>query len=87
MSISLKIFSPDQMPFDATAARVVLPIEKGMLTIIERRAPRSEMLSEGEILLLDEQNKIFQKIKISGGLAEIAKDVCKVATEAFEVLA
>ncbi len=87
MSISLKIFSPDQAPFDTTAARVVLPILKGTLTILERRAPRSEMLTAGEILLLDEQNKTFQKIKISGGLAEISEDICRVATETFEILA
>lgn len=84
MSISLKILSPNQPLFTATAQRIVLPVKEGMLTIIERRAPRSEMLTDGYIILLDDQNTPVQKIKISGGIAEIAEDICQIATESFE---
>lgn len=83
MSIALKIFAPDEQSFTATAERVVLPIQNGTLTIIERRAPRSEILVQGDVILLDKDNHPCQKIQINGGMAEIAQDICLIATEHF----
>jgi len=84
MTILLEISLPDSVYATANADKVVLPIKEGNLTIISGRAPRSQLLTEGVIVLLDAQNKPFQSWRIGGGIAEIANDVCKVAVEQIE---
>jgi len=84
MAIDLKIYQPDKVYIETQADKVVLPVSEGNLTVIHKRAPRIQLLTEGEISLLDTQNQTFKKWKIDGGIAEIAEDVCQVAVENIE---
>ncbi|MBQ7659281.1 MAG: hypothetical protein IJS26_00860 [Alphaproteobacteria bacterium] len=84
MTIKLEISLPDRVYATASADKVVLPVKEGNLTVILGRAPRSQLLTEGIIALLDVQNKTLQSWRIGGGIAEIANDVCKVAVEQIE---
>ncbi len=84
MAIELKIYLPDRIFLDTSADKVLLPVKEGNLTIIHERAPRSQLLTEGMVALLDKSNQIFKKWKISGGIATIAQDVCQIAVENIE---
>lgn len=84
MSIVLKIYTPEKVYAPYKADKIVLPIEKGNLTIIHGRAPRSQVLVAGKVMLLDENNNVFKKWQIGGGLLEVAEDVCQIAAEAVE---
>lgn len=81
MSVKLKINLPDRTVSEQTAARILLPIANGTLTIIEERAPTMQLLSAGVVALLDEENKITHRWFINGGLADVALDYCKIAVE------
>ena len=81
MSIQLKIYLPNKVFAHTKADKVVLPVSEGTLTVIHDRAPRSQLLTEGIIALLDEHNQTFKQWKIPGGIAEIAEDVCILAVE------
>ena len=81
MTVTLEIYTPQKVFEPMTADKIVLPVKEGNLTIINGRAPRSQVLIKGDIVLLDAQNQALQSFEINGGLAEIALDVCKVATE------
>lgn len=84
MPITLKIRLPNRTLEDQRADKVILPVQEGTLTIIEGRAPRLQMLTAGEVALLDKDNHVFKRWSISGGLADIASEVCLVATESLE---
>jgi F0F1-type ATP synthase epsilon subunit len=84
MYIVLKINTPEKTYKPQKANKVVLPVKEGNLTIIKDRAPRSQILTEGMVMLLDEQNTILKKWHIGGGVAEIAEDVCQIAVENIE---
>lgn len=81
MTIQLEIYTPEKKWPVYRADKIVLPVKEGYLTVIKDRAPRSQVLVAGHIMALDAQNKIQKTWEISGGLAEIALDVCKIATE------
>ncbi len=84
MAIELKICLPDKVYVQTSADKILLPVDEGNLTIIHERAPRSQLLQAGVIALLDASNQAFKKWKISGGVAEIAEDVCQIAVENIE---
>lgn len=84
MSIRLKICLPDRVYVKTAADKVVLPVKEGNLTIIHERAPRSQLLTEGVVALLDENNQTLKQWKIGGGFAEIAQDECLLAVEQIE---
>ncbi len=84
MPISLKISLPDRVYLETKADKVILPVSQGTLTIIHGRAPRSQLLVQGEISLLDHNNKTFKQWKIGGGIAEIFNDICLVAVEKID---
>lgn len=79
MSVVLKICLPDKVFFEGKADKIILPVDEGTLTIIKDRAPRSQLLRQGCVILLDEDNKEIQKWHIDGGLADIAEDICNIA--------
>ena len=84
MAIKLKIYLPDKLFTETSADKVMLPVKEGYLTIIHERAPRSQLLVEGTVNLLDTNNQSFKRIKIAAGFAEIAEDICQIATESAE---
>ena len=84
MAITLEIYTPEKVFASLKADKIVLPVKEGNLTIIAGRAPRSQVLTQGEVILLDEANQALQTFEINGGLAEIAGDVCKIATESLQ---
>lgn len=81
MAIRLNIYLPDRALPGETADKVVLPIKEGNLTVIEERAPRSQLLTTGAVQLLDAQNHMSKRWFINGGIADIADNVCKIAVE------
>ena len=81
MAIRLEIYTPEKTWPAYTADKIILPVSAGNLTIIKDRAPRSQVLTSGQIMALDSNNHIQKVWTIDGGLAEIATDVCKIATE------
>jgi len=84
MAIDLKIYLPDKVYIETSANKIVLPVKEGNLTIIHKRAPRSQLLVEGIVALLDTQNLILKRFKIGGGFAQIAQDICQIAVENVE---
>lgn len=84
MSVEIKICTPEKVVLTASADKVVLPVMEGTLTIIHERAPRLQILTLGAVVLLDEHNREIKKYQISGGLADIALDVCTLAVQGFE---
>ena len=84
MSIVLKIYTPEKTYKPQKADKVIVPIKQGNFTIIHGHAPRSQILTDGVIQLLDENNNTFKKWHINGGMAEIAEDTCQVAVEKIE---
>lgn len=81
MAIRLNIYLPDRALPEETADKVVLPIKEGNLTIIDERAPSSQLLTRGTVQLLDSQNQITMRWFINGGIADIAENNCKIAIE------
>lgn len=81
MSIQFKINLPDRQLPKETAAKVVLPIAQGNLTVIDERAPTMQLLKAGVVALLDEDNQAFKKWFINGGVANIAENKCQIAVE------
>jgi F0F1-type ATP synthase epsilon subunit len=86
MSIQLKISLPESSLPTVDADKVVLPVLEGTLTVIKDRAPELRLLTAGKIVLLDENNHAFRQWTISGGVADIAEDVCSVATTTAQEL-
>ena len=81
MSIKLEIYTPEKNIGKYTADKVIVPVAEGNLTIICERAPRSALLTKGCIVLLNEHNQSLKKWHITGGIMEVASDICKVAVE------
>lgn len=79
--IQLKIVLPYKILPTSDVARVVLPAEKGMMTIIKDRAPITVLLTNGVLELLDEHNASVEKYFIQGGVANVAANKCEVMTE------
>lgn len=84
MSITLHIYTPEKLFGKYTADKVIVPVREGNLTIIHKRAPRSGLLTEGKVVLLNENNKPFKQWHIIGGIMEIASDICKIAVQNIE---
>jgi len=84
MSVTLQINTPEKAGKKYQADKVVMPVAAGNLTVISSRAPSSQVLTEGVVMLLNENNEAFKKWRIGGGLVEIAEDVCQIAAECVE---
>ena len=84
MSVTLQINTPEKAGRKYQADKVVMPVEAGNLTIISSRAPSSQILTQGVVTLLNENNEPFKKWRIGDGMVEIAEDVCQIATEYVE---
>ena len=84
MSLVLKIYTPEKTYKPQKAEKVLVPIKQGNFTIIHGHAPRSELLTDGVVMLLDENNNAYKKWHIGGGMTEIAEDVCQIAVEKIE---
>ena len=78
--IELTIALPDGVYKNLKADKILLPAEKGNITILPQRAPILLQLKEGVIQALDEQNAIKEEFFISGGFADVAEDKCLVTT-------
>ena len=81
MTISLTICLPDNVYVTEQTDKVVLPIEKGNLTVIQDRAPSIVLLSKGLVQCLNENNQIEKQYFINNGLADIVNNTCSVAAE------
>lgn len=81
MSITLELYTPEKKIGKYTADKVIVPVTEGNLTIIHERAPRSSLLTGGKIVLLDAQNQPFKTWLITGGIMEVASDICRIAAE------
>lgn len=81
MSIALTILLPDKIYTTEKADKVILPYDKGNLTVINQRAPTVMLLNNGLIQCLNEKNEITKMWYINSGMADIANNICRIATE------
>lgn len=81
MPIKLKINLPNCSLPEENFAKVILPISKGTLTVIEDRAPTMLLLEAGVVALADDENHIHKRWFINGGIADIAENKCTLAVE------
>ena len=81
MSVQLQLCTPEQLVTDEKVVKVLLPVPEGTLTVIEDKAPTSLMLTLGLVATMDSNNKLLKKWFISGGFADVANNVCKVAAD------
>ena len=81
MSVQLQLCTPEQLVTDEKVVKVLLPVPEGTLTVIEDKAPTSLMLTLGLVATMDSNNKIIKRWFISGGFADVANNVCKVAAD------
>ena len=79
--VQLKIILPYKVLPALDVAQVVLPAEKGMMTIIKDRAPITVLLTNGVLEVLNEHNEAVSKYFIQGGVANVAANKCEVMTE------
>lgn len=84
MSVTLQINTPEKAGKKYQADKILMPVEAGNLTVISLRAPSSQILTQGVVMLLNENNEPFKKWRIGGGMVEIAEDFCQIATEDVE---
>lgn len=82
--ITLNLSRPYMNYNPVMADKIVLPAEKGNLTILADRAPTSLLLKSGVIKLLDHDNKLIHHYFISAGVADVAKDICNVSAEIID---
>ena len=68
--VTLKLSKPYMVYNPEKADKIVLPAEKGPLTVISGRAPTSLMLRRGVIRLLDKDNQPLKHYFIKSGAAE-----------------
>ena len=67
-----------------SAERVVLPAVEGDLTVLSDRAPTSLLLRDGQVKVLDKENRIEHRYFVKGGIADIAQNVCNVSSEVID---
>lgn len=79
--IRLVLARPDKTVADENVFGVVLPAYNDNLTIIADRAPGIVELKPGVVQLLEEEDRPGKKYFISGGVADVAGDVCTVSAE------
>ena len=77
--VTLKLMQPAKALADEQAAKIVLPAMKGDLTVLPSRAPLSLLLRNGQIRLLDADNRVIGRYFVQGGVVNAAADVCQVS--------
>ena len=82
--VTLKLSKPNMVYNPEKAEKIVLPAEKGMLTVLSGRAPTSLLLRRGVIRLLDNANHPLKHYFVKNGVADIAQDVCSVSAELID---
>ncbi|MDO5386925.1 MAG: hypothetical protein Q4F75_06595 [Pseudomonadota bacterium] len=82
--VTLKLSKPYMVYNPEKADKIVLPAEKGPLTVISGRAPTSLMLRRGVIRLLDKDNQPLKHYFVKSGVADVAGDVCAVSAEIID---
>lgn len=78
--VILKLSQPNKLSGEIKADKIVLPAVKGDLTVLPRRAPLSLLLRNGQVKLLDQDNRITCRYFVQGGVADVAEDVCQVTS-------
>ena len=80
-NIQLKIVLPHKVLPSEEVGQIVIPAEKGMMTIIPDRAPTTVLLKNGIVDVLNAQGVSQKKYFIQSGVANIAADKCMIITE------
>lgn len=82
MGLQLKIISIERTLFSGEVKEVTLPGEAGPFTILPMHAPIISSLAEGYVSYIPEgkskEGDEPEKVKISGGFAEMNEDVVTV---------
>lgn len=81
MSVQLQLCTPEQLLTNEKVVKILLPVPEGTLTVIDDKAPTSFILASGLVATMDSNNKLLKKWFISGGFADVANNVCKVAAD------
>lgn len=78
--IILKVYTPEKLAINKEVYRVVLPDGRQNLTVIADRAPTSLIIEAGILQILDKNDKVAEWYFIDTGIADIAKNECKIST-------
>ena len=82
--VTLKISSPSRVFAEVKADKIVVPAMKGDLTVLPSRAPLSLLLRNGQVKLLNQDNRVTSRYFVQGGVMNAATDVCQIVSPRVE---
>ena len=80
-NIRLSVILPHKVLPETEVAKVMLPAQKGVITILPDRAPTTLLLENGVMSVLNADNTVAKQYFVKGGVANVAADKCTVTTE------
>lgn len=80
-NIRLSVVLPHKVLPETEVAKVMLPAQKGVITILPDRAPTTLLLENGVMSVLNADNTVAKQYFVKGGVANVAADKCTVTTE------
>jgi len=78
--MQLEIFTPDQKVYHGEIKLVKVPGSKGSFEILKNHAPIISTLDNGEVKIIDMQDKIVY-YEISGGVIEVKQNYIIILAE------
>ncbi len=80
-NLRLEIYTPNGVLFNGKVSSVTLPGTKGIFTVLDKHGAIISSLSEGKIKYMF--NNDIATIDITGGIAEVKKNVVTVCLDAI----
>ena len=80
--IHLTVVTPEGMPYDADAQRIVARTSTGDVCILPRHIDYAAALGTGEARITTPDGEV-RRAEISGGMLHVAADVVRVITNTF----
>ena len=85
MAVALEIVSPEKLLLSLPIDMVVIPGSEGDMGVLEGHTPMIVLL-RGGVLALYEDDRVIDRLFVSGGFAEVTPERCTVlASEAVQV--
>ena len=79
-TLTLKIVTPNEVPFEGPVVSVVAPAARGYMGILRNHAPFITTVSKGKLTYRDEQGKTGS-FQVEGGFVEVRKNRILVLTD------
>lgn len=78
--LNVLCLTPDKKVFQGEASMVTIPGEEGEFGVLPRHMPFVSLLREGFVKVY-QNNTIVETIAITGGVAEIYDDFCRILAD------